>query len=448
MLLQHLRLLVRDPDPGSRLGQLLHLYETPVELLLPIAHERMLSDADNAVPLDQLEYVLVELLNELAFGHLRVANESLAAVKPPAAETLYRAMRLLDGAMNIERLHYYRLIPDNWRLLLSIFMHAEEQQVGDQPIRLSTRQPGEPDTIRGLFFRALLISMCDPHSRRPTEVQAWLQWIGAHTPSLDLTILPQGAFAVPVDIGGSQPPLASARRGKPGPDTRYLAVDGLLQQLRDDATAPDGLRRALNDVIKGRKTADQRRSARQPRNHPFHLLTGLRQIHSRLSQLTQGAANSAADLAYLPCLQVNQSSSGAAFHLQGPLNPPLTVGEPILAEADTRGAGGAAVGFTARIQRFVGDENDRIEIGVEKLLGRLVPVTITGAAAERRHGDTAALLLHAADTGQYTLLAARTVFRESDTITVEGPNLRYSLRMLRLSGAVQHTAYIDVETIG
>jgi hypothetical protein len=447
MLLQQLRLLVRDPNPGSRLGQLLEIYEPPLGQLLPFAHERMLSNPDLATPLDQFEYLLVELLTELACGHLRVANETLAAGKAPATETLYRAMHLLDNANNIERLHYHHLAPDHWRLALSIFLRAEEQQAGDHRVSVALRQEDEPDTVRGLFFRALIISLCDPHSRRPGEVLNWLHWIGQHTLTLQFTVLPQGAFAVPVDIGGSQSPLAAARRGKPGPAMRYLAIDGFLQQLQEDANAPQGLRSALNDVIKGRKTPEQRHSARQPRNHPYRLLSGLGEIHRRLGELAQGAEAAAIEATFVPCLQVNQSNSGAAFHLQGPLSTPLSVGETILAEAESRASGGAPIGFAARIQRLVNDEN-RIEIGVAKLLGRLIPVSITGAAAERRRGDNQALLLHAADSGKYLLLASRSIFREGDTVAVEGPNVRYSLRMLGLDSVVQGMAYIEVETIG
>ena len=43
-------------------------------------------------------------------------------------------MGLLDSALNIERLHYRRLAPQAWRLLLHLFLLAEHLQLADQPM--------------------------------------------------------------------------------------------------------------------------------------------------------------------------------------------------------------------------------------------------------------------------------------------------------------------------
>ena len=314
MLIQQLRLLVRDPQPGNRFGALLELYDAPLDQLLQIVHERLQGNPDSAVPLDQLEYQLVELLVELAHGHLRLANDILRSGKEVPAAVLFRAMSLLDGATNIERLHYHRLTPDGWRLLLNIFVHAERQRTSRQAIRSASPQGSEPDTVRGLFFRSLVISLCDPHRHRPGQILSWVHWAGQHTDALQLSVLPQGAYTIPLDISGTLPPLSSARRGKPGPDIRYVATDAFLQQLQSDPMAPKGMRQALMDVIKGRKMPEQRQSQRQPRNHPYRLLYGLRAIHRRLSELTQGTAPHGQAFSPLACRQVNQSRSGAAFH--------------------------------------------------------------------------------------------------------------------------------------
>ncbi len=447
LLLQQLRLLVRDPRPGARFAALLDLYDGPLQQLLEVVRERIPANIDGAVPLDQLENLVIDLVTELAYGRLRIANDQLAAGKTPTTEILFDAMRLLDDALSIQRLHYCRLAPEHWRLMLQIFQHAEYHDAGNQRVEYRPHQAGDPDSIHGLFFRALVINLCDPHQRRPGELLEWYRWTGQHTALLGLTVLPQGAFAIPLDISGRLSPLAGARAAKPGTETRYLAADRFLQQIQDEPDSPEGLHRALIDLIKGRKTSEQRQAARQARNHPFRLLYGIRSIHRRLSDLTQGATTSPGELTPVPCTQINQSRSGAAFRLQGPLNPPFAVGEPILAEADSSaGSGsGAAVGFTATIRHLVSDENQQIEIGVKKIQGRLVPLTVIGAAADRARGDCHALLEHAGETGRYTLLAARSVYREGDMVAAEGPGMRYSLRMLRLLGTVQHTAFIEVE---
>lgn len=446
-LLHQLRLLTRDPHPGTRFSSLLEMYDAPLEQLLEIVHARMPGIPDSALPLDQFEARLVELLTELAYGHLRMANEMLASGRPPEKETLFRAMSLLDSALNIERLHYCRLSSQRWQLMLSIFLHAESQHDGDRKIEARLRRHDQPDTLQAVFYRALIISLCDPHHQLPSEVAAWNNWTTEHADLLGLTLLPQGTFAIPIDISGTLGPLASARSGKPGSDTRYLASDRFMQQLEDEPNAPAGLRRALIALIKGRRTPEQRQAERQARNHPYQLVYGLRGIHQRLEALTQGEDPARSEVTPVSCRQVNQSRFGAAFQLQGPLNPPLSIGEPILAEAETGTSNTAPVGFTARIRRIVSGENQQLEIGVEKIQGRLIPVNIVGSAAERTGGDNLALLQHTADTDQYTLLASRRIYREGDSVAADGPSMRYTLRMLRLGGVVNHNAYIDVEPI-
>lgn len=446
-LLQQLRMLVRDPQPGKNFAALLAIYQAPVDQLLEIVDERLHGKNESAVPLDQLEHALLELLTEQAFGHLRIANQALGAGKTPSAETLYQAMQLLDSALNTERLHYFRPAPENWQLLVQIYRHADAAQLGRMAVAKPVHGQTRPVTIEGLLFRALIISLCDPHHHRPSEILDWHSWTGAHTDLLELTVLPQGPFAIPVDISGALTPLTGARCGKPGPDMRYLAADQFLQRLQDDADAPKGLYRALSDLIKGRKAPEQRQSPRQARNHPFKLLHGLRNIHARLETLTQGTTPTDQDMPAVACLQVNQSRSGAAFRLSGRLIPPLTVGEPILVEADTPSRSGAPVGFAGRIQRLMALDEDTIEIGVEKLQGRLIPVEISGTAAERARGNAHALLQHIVETDRYALLAPRVVYREGETLATESTNARYMLRMTGLLAVVQQIAFVSVEPV-
>ena len=279
------------------------------------------------------------------------------------------------------------------------------------------------------------------------EIAAWRRWITPHTDLLALSLLPQGSYAIPVDISGALMPLASARTARPGTHTRYLGADGFIQGLQDDDEAPASLRQALTDLIKGRRKSEQRQTERQARNHPYQLIYGLRDIHKRLDELTLGDDPQTSEVRPVPCRQVNQSRYGAAFQLQGPLNPPLSVGEPLLAEAAGPAGNAAPVGFAARIRRVFSDDQQLIEIGVEKIQGRLIPTTIVGATAEKTRGDTQALIQHDADTGRYTLLASRSIYRKGDTVAAEGASMRYNLRMLRLGGIVHQTAYIDVEPL-
>lgn len=447
MLQQQLRLATRDPQPDARLPALLRVYAEPVEQLLEIVRERQEEGGEGISPLDQLEYSVIDLLNELAVGHLRTANEQFARGRQPAVETLYQAARLLDAALQIRRQHYFALPRDTWQLLLQIYRHAQATGINQQAVERPLRGAHDPASIEGLFFRALVMTLCDPHHHRPDRLLTWQEWITQHVDLLALDILPQGAFAIPVDFSGELLPMAGARRGKPGPDMRYLTVERFLQRLDDDPQAPKGLRQALDDLFLGRKSPEQRQSPRQARNHPFSIYRGRSRIHARLTMLTQGADPGASPPQALACVQINQSRNGSAVRLQGPLDPPLAVGEPVLLEAAPSG-GGAALGFAGIVRRIVALDGRSIEIGVEKLPGRLIPVTISGAAAQRLHGDTQALLQQIVESDQHRLLAPQMLYREGDTLTVEGATADYTLRVTGLLSTVQRTALLTVEPTG
>lgn len=448
MLLQQLRLLVRDPNPGGKLGALLDLYEQPAQRLLDVVDERLQGNADDALPLDQLDQVVVELLTELASGQLRLANELRGTRKGVPTELLYRAMAWLARARGIQWLRYARGGDDVWRLMLAIFLDTGERGVATQRIEWPGRRDDEPPEIAGLFLRSLVIGLCDPHHHRPGDVRAWQQWAGRHAQLLELQLLPRGPHSIPVDTSGELPPLTGARRGRPGPEMRYLIADRFLDQLAADPMAPGSLHDALTGLISGRRASEQRGSPRQARNHPYHLSQGLGAVFERLDALIAGIGSPEPPQAALPATQINQSKSGAAFQLQGPVNPPLTIGGVLLAEAPTNRPGAAPVGFVGRIQRVVGGgDQPVIEIGVEKLPGRVIPVTLTGGASDRARGEAQALLQHLPEQDCHHLLAARHLYREGETLQADSRNARYTLRMGRQITLTQRLVYLEVELL-
>ncbi len=448
LLLQQLRLLSRDPQPGSKFSALLRLYEPPIDTLYALVNERIQLNPDCVLPLDQLEHEMQEVLAELAHGYLRLANERLIAGKMPQTDLLYRAACRLDQALGIEQLHYHKPNERNWRSLLAIFLHAAQHDIARVQSERDLRLPGEPGTIHELFYRSLLTSCSDPHHHRPSQVVAWREWIGQHASCVDLAMLPKGRASLPLDISGRFPPLTAARRCKPGPDIRYVVADPLIDRLQQDPEAPPGLIDALDALVRGRRTPEQRQNARQVRDHPYRVLQGLAPIHQRLSQLMQiGGADVTPH--FLVCRQTNQSKRGSAFRLSSRLNPPMVIGEPVLAEAQNDNPKAPPVGFVARVQRLlVDDDAGQIEIGVEKLVGRILPIEITGRATERARGDTLALLQHTIDSDRYILIATQGIYREGALIDIEGPGVRYEIRLGRLLGATQRVAFIEAEPSG
>lgn len=446
MLLQQLRLLSRDPQPGLRFLALLDLYRQPLDALLEIVNERMQLNPDHAVPLDQLESLVVEALSELAYAELRIANAQIAEGRKLDVELLLRPMRLFEQALTVELAHYRSSGNAHWAVMQRVFVYADTHELADTLIKKEVRRPGGPPTIRDIYLRSLLIGCCDPYHHRPGQVLAWRGWTAEHTELLDVSLLPQGAASIPMDTSGTHTPLSAARCGKPGPDMRYLEIGGFLQHLSQDPAAPPGLHETLDQLIKGRRKPEERQTARQPRDHPYRVIFGLREIQPHLEQLVLGQDAAAAQPA-IDARLINQSQTGAAFRLSGPVDIPFVIGEPLLAQASGKSAGGPAVGFTARIRRVMIDAGHEVEIGVEKLEGRVMPVTLSGSAAERARGDTEALLQQCGNGQHFVLIANRSVFREGDQVSVQGPSIRYSLRMQRIRETAKSAAYIDVEPV-
>jgi len=442
-LYQQLRLLVRDPSPGPRLATLLDGYLPTLERLQQVIETRLPADADSALPLDQLELTILEILSELASGYLRACNQLLVHGKAPPLSVLYRAASLLDDAASLASLHYHQPPQPNWPLLLNVYLLAGQLQLDRQPGVGKRGAADLSDTVHARFFTTWFTAICDPHHHRPGQIRAWHDWLLHNTADLALSTLPQGKASIPVDISGTLAPLAAARTAKPGEHTRYVVTDALRETLAHDPEAPGGLRETLDDLLRGRHSPDQRQAPRQARSHPYQLLFGLYPIAQRLLSLSGDSDRPPP--AGNDSRQVNQSKTGAAFVLPGTLQTPLAVGEPVLAEAEAVASNGATVGFLARIQRVMINPGQQIEIGVEKLPGRIMPVTITGAASDRLRGNTAALLLHRPDTGGFLLIAARRVFREGEIVNVEGPSVRHSLRMRARLNATPRLSYIDVE---
>jgi hypothetical protein len=443
-LRHQLELLISDPDPGNRLGSLLDLYEPAINALLEIVLERLEVNLDLAMPLDQLEYKVVELLQALAGGYLRIADSRLKAGKSPDAATLFRAMRAHCHATTIRRLHYHPPTPGDWQTLLGIFGHAEGLGVSHQRIGPPARHVPEAETIHRLFYAALVVSLCDPNRRLPGDIRRWQRWLADQVDTLQLSLLPTGAASVPIDVSGRVPPLAGARKARPGPDIRYLDCSPLLAA---SATSMPDLEQALRELIDGRTQPEQRHEPRQARNHPYLLMFGLREIHERLLRLTQGSD----DHNQLPpgsqSVQIDQSRDGACFRFVAPPDLKLAVGDPILAEAIAGDAQAANVGFTAVLRRFANHADGQAEIGVEKLRGRLIPVVIQASAGDSRHLSPLALLQQPADTGRLQLLAARGWYRENDMLTIASGATTYRLRMRERTSETRSTVRIQIELL-
>jgi hypothetical protein len=217
-------------------------------------------------------------------------------------------------------------------------------------------------------------------------------------------------------------------------------LDEFFRQLQRQGLSNDGgilshwLLDSLRVLAQGSEHEQQRQHARNRRSADYQFFHGLELIHERLSDLQSDAAAGPSQAGYpdsmvveeimdflpesgTPCRQVDHSVEGGRFILQaGTPVPP--VGSWVLFEAGDAPGAQSAVGFVGQVKRHLYFDNGGSEIGVEKLHGSLIPVSIGVAGAH-------ALLQADREKQDYLLIAPGGTFRPSARKTLHGRNKDY-----------------------
>lgn len=425
-LQRQLGFLVRDPDPPRHLGRLLPLFHPAVAELQRAGREcidigSLLLSPEQRTLLETLP----GLFEELASAHMRAARLAIDAGRRPELADLYNAMLLLARLVQWNLLQHQQLRPGLWRQLVQLQQVADWLRTPHRAVSSLLATADDARDCNGLFRGTLLLLLADSYRQPRHCTEALLRALPRLAEELRLVPAGRQVRGIPLELSGERLPLDFARRPHGARATHHLAVTRLLARLPEllpeDAC---GLRRWLEGdlraLLEGRR---ERRYPRETSSQGYRAIVGLEAVHARLLALQQGqgALIPPPPEDAIPCRQNDISVGGASFILSAETLPPRC-GEWLLFEAEAR----PGSGFVAGMRRRLVDDNGYQYIGVERLAGHVIPVTLGDA---RRPG-----ILHAQpQRSEFRLLAPAGHFRGTGTVeTLVGSHRDYRVRQLEL----------------
>jgi len=437
-LLRQLQLLVRDPETEPRYADLLDLYHPSLQTLQATVWDQLTLAHGQTKNSRRLQSSVLQLVLEIAYAHMRLINGYISAGDPPAATQVYHAILPLCRLLHWDLLQYNLIRPSIWRQTLQVFAIGQLYRVNDgrQPSQLSLEK--DATTSHGVFFSTLVLLLCDPYRLPRQNITRLIASLGDLAEHLSISSSSEAGYRIALDQGARVPPLRRARQElAPRPGTRYLQLDDFLEQLKhrglpgDNGVLAGWLSASLCGLADKAQGREARRHPRQKREADYHFVHGMQGVHKRLSALRSGEArhtgpDPGSEIVLggqplstvepgTPCRQIDQSRSGASFMLSEKTALP-PVGCWVLFEADTRDRGR---GFVAQVRRCLNLDTRGHEIGVEKLPGRVIPVTF---GLEKQVG----LLCLDREEKQLQLIAPGGSFRESgQRLTLQASGRQY-----------------------
>ncbi len=433
-LQRQLAFLVRDPRPNRRYDDLLRCYHEPVAVLQAQAWEALETPR---LTRNHLQRELLEpfpgLLQELASAHMRAVQMRLSSGKRPDPTDVHAALLVLGRIIQHNTIEHQMLRPTIWRQMVQLHNVATRHELGGTTCKTPLRAPHESATADGAFFCALVLLLSDPYRRPVRCIQQLIRELPRAVDVLRLSPETSERYRIPIDLSGESTPLEFSRRTASDGAARKAYLHGLDAMLRklpaDDDTDerhPCRLRHwlatDLGGLVAGRR---ERRHPRQTRNADYHFIQGLQAIHQRLMELHSGRGRleytGDAPAGGTPCRQNDASIGGASFLLPARVPSPEP-GEWLLFEFDRTPGHSAHNDFVAQMRRRLVDDNSYQYIGVERLGGKVIPVTLSSTRQP-------ALFNIDPSQDRFQLIAPPGHFSmDGTTETLEGPDRHYTVR--------------------
>jgi hypothetical protein len=441
-LAQQLSLLVRCPGPLPRLPALLALLECHVEPLAAQVDAHIRSDPDRTeqVLFDDVVAWFGALNAELAQLRKRHVNDLLEGQRGALGEALCAAMHTLSRQIRLDLSGYHGTPPNTWRDMLQLYETAGFLQ-------LARHSLGPPESagrdLHRLFFGALLYQLADPLRLPPRASWALYDEALAAAAEVDFVSGPAGPGSVVIDATGAVPPLAGARHPpRQPPRRRFVLPLGRLLEAAGGDTGYDRLAECLRTLEPALNPTPGRRQQRQIRDCALLLHAGFAMVHRRLAAIRRRGRAPEGDVAVaqgVACRQLDDSAAGAALVVERRRHAAVQIGDLVLLEHP---AGDPARGFVARVRRLRLREPGRLEIGVEKLPGRIAPAQLLGEGRDGR-----ALLHREPAAGRLELYgpAARLAVGAELELEVAGATLRLQVLGERERGP--HLARVSVRRL-
>jgi hypothetical protein len=283
--------------------------------------------------------------------------------------------------------------------VVQLFAIGELYATNSQQQRSELALGHDASTGHGMFFSTLVLLLCDPYRLRHEDVACLVKGLGRLSEHLRIAGTSETNYCIALDLSGRLPPLRYARQPEPAETEKYLQLDDFLLQVDrqglpdDEGELTQWLITSLRELALKPPGREARRHERQKREADYHFVRGLERVHQRLVEIQTGRAAGEAPAAPTagivlddepqqatsvelgtPCRQIDQSPSGARFILSAD-TPAPPVGCWVLLEAEMQDGTQAGRGFIARVRRCLKYEQQGTEIGTEKLLGSVIPVT-------------------------------------------------------------------------
>jgi len=412
-VLTNLIRLNRFPGLVRKRDELMEIYDTPVQRLLhgSGAHR-------GAAPTRSLRRVMLEM----AYGYSHLANECIGG--KANRKNQERLTRAIYHAMKFY-VHEYLYACDEfdcrashtYREVSRLATYAEEQNIHHTPI--DEDAPADTErTIEQQFKRFLLLRLLDPCHLQQGEARICFDYLDslagyARIKPLEREIERTGHYVI--DRLGEVPPTLFEPEGAETlaqPRFALFDLNPVSQQIhqhlrgleRSGEQKPDSMQRLttqevtnlLARMLKSWHIRLQRESERHTTSGEVSVWTGLNNIHLYLTRDEQPletedeAQNSEITLNPVETTsrrpsrnpnqpqffarRYNQSRSGVALHLSLSPNTPSLVGELVLVSLKSNLA--ISEWKIGIVKRALNRQNEALEIGVQFVQGRIVPITL------------------------------------------------------------------------
>lgn len=410
--------LNRFPGPVKKRDELMDIYHSPAQRL---SHTSARSKG--APPLPLLRRVMLEM----AFGYSHIANDCLG--NKANRKNLDRMAHALYFATRFYLLEYLYACEafdcraaHSYRELSRLRTYAEEQNLHRQVIEDADNDDPETATVEHQFNRFMLLRLLDPCHLQEGEPRICFDYLNSVASHAELNTPTQesersGNYVI--DRLGEVPPYPFEPEGLDNlslPRFTLFDLNPVSQQIhkllrrleRSEEQTPApmnglGHQEATNllaRMLKSWHIRSKRDSERHTTTGQVQVWAGLRSIYGYLTHEQGGEVPDSDEITMsesslqaarldpskpqLVARRFNQSRSGVALHL-----PPNAAGRPLIGELVLISLHGASdlndwkIGI---VKRALTRENAVLEIGVQFLLGRIVPITLQ-AIETRQHDD-------------------------------------------------------------
>ncbi len=473
----------RFPGAVNQHHTLINCYQPPFETIYQAARKASQKQgSQTTLKQTDITPITIKTTIELAYSYKIIINEHLKLNNTHKHQqqfnhAIYSAMKVTMLELMLE---YSNLIPGSkkaWREIFQLYTLAEQHDLVEIPIEEGT-------SIGLLFKRILLIAIIDPYRLPRGEVWFCYNYLSHWAIKAELhtaTVTPDnttGLFLI--DFQAMHPPKPPEPSSELSPKHhRLLHVNSLnlvihrqrKQLLENDGTSPKGAdnltkeqtKQMFRHMLLAWHVRPTRRSERHEKYGSHPVTYGLSAINYYLKKdsFVQEEDTSFNDLVDDITLTLeesasfhrenkhypvsswrifNRSTGGIGIVVPPPFPKDVQVGQLIMIELDTDT--GTKQFKTGVIRRMIERDANTLEIGVQFLPGKIVPISIRPCfydkeiKADFQHG----ILMDRGSKAQKALITPRSMYKHQREFVLENNN---SVQQIISDNIIETTPVFD-----